>query len=275
MSHDHLFAHRRYSPDEIVAMCDSFAAAEPFRHIVLDDFIIAPEADVLAAFPPPDWPCWTVFKDHYQFNKRFCGDLEKLPSLYQAMIQELSAPSFLTFLEEITGIKGLIPDPYLSGGGLHSSGAGGVLIPHADFHHYSRLELFRRINVLVYLNPGWTEADGGALELFRKGVSTPDKKVPPIYGRMVMFLTDNKSIHGFSEPVVGDDRQRNSIATYYYTSEETRSFSGDAATLWQSHGKASFARLAAYKLLLKASSLISRAAHAANPNLRRKPKRPE
>jgi hypothetical protein len=188
------------------------------------------------------------------------------------MIHELSGPAFLQFLQAVTGIKGLLPDPYLNGGGLHSSGPGGVLMPHADYHVQGRLALYRRINVLVYLNPGWTQAEGGSLELFRKGETQPTVSIPPVYGRMVMFLTDDQSIHGFTQPVAaGPDRWRNSIALYYYTSEDTARFAGDNVTYWQSHGQHRGVKawqLLGYKALLRGAWALSKLAHSLNPNLK-------
>ena len=174
----------------------------------------------------------------------------------------------LRFLERVTGIRGLIPDPFLTGGGLHTSGPGGILAPHADFHHYGPLELFRRINVLLYFNPDWKAEYGGCLELYKKGDTTPTCAFEPEYGRMIMFLTDDRSIHGFTRPVSVPGRWRNSLALYYYTSEETAHFSGDHDTHWQMHGRQNLARLYAYKGLLRVSRLFSRLAHRANPNFR-------
>jgi hypothetical protein len=194
-----------------------------------------------------------------------------LPPLFADMIHELSGPSFLAFLEAVTGIRGLIPDPYLAGGGLHSSGPGGILAPHADFHAYGRLALYRRINVLVYLNPDWHENYGGCLELFRKGETTPSASVVPVYGRMMMFVTDDRSIHGFTKPVTGPDRWRHSLALYYYTSEDTSTFAGDGATYWQTHGTQRGLRLlqlGAYKILQRGAWFLSKMAHRVNPNLR-------
>ena len=269
-----LFNYRDYGPDRIATLKADFASASPFSHIMIDGFMIAPPETVTGAFPDPSWPQWTGFNDPYQRNKRFCNDIDAIPPLFQAMIHELSGPAFLGFLEEISGIKGLIPDPYLVGGGLHCSGPGGILAPHADFHHYGRLELFRRINVLVYFNTDWKVEYGGCLELFEKGAKMSEKEIVPEYGRMVAFLTDDRSIHGFSKPITGDDRWRRSLALYYYTSEETRDFSGDADTHWQAHGEQKLGgrlRLIAYKIMLRASRLFSRLAHMANPNLGQKP----
>ena len=60
-----------------------------------------------------------------------------------------------------------------------------VLTPHTDFHLYRALGLFRKVNVLIYLNDNWGPADGGRLELFRKGESEPDGAIVPSRGRVV------------------------------------------------------------------------------------------
>ena len=250
-----------------------FAAASPFPHLVMDGFLTLPAEIVSEAFPDPTWQHWKRFQDAYQHQKRACADIERLPALFQDMVHELSSPSFLTFLEGVTGIRGLIPDPYLTGGGLHSSGPGGILAPHADFHSYGRMALYRRINVLVYLNPEWREEYGGCLELFRKGDTEPTASIVPVFGRMVMFITDDQSIHGFTKPIVGEDRWRNSLALYYYTSEDTQDFAGDGVTYWQQHGRQrglQLVQLVGYKVLQRGAWMLSKMAHRLNPNLKRR-----
>jgi hypothetical protein len=266
-----LFRYASHGAEALAGFAQRFEAARPFPHLVLDDFLALPQRAVVDAFPGVDWPHWRRFTDAYQHQKMHCGEIERLPSLFQAMIAELSSPSFLGFLERVTGINGLIPDPYLSGGGLHSSGPGGILAPHTDFHSYGRLGLFRRINVLVYFNPDWQEAFGGCLELSAKGAATPSHSIVPIFGRMVMFLTDDRSVHGFSRPILGPGRWRNSLALYYYTSEDTDRFSGDGETYWQAHGQLrgkALVRLLAYKVLLRGAWSLSKLAHRVNPNFR-------
>jgi Rps23 Pro-64 3,4-dihydroxylase Tpa1-like proline 4-hydroxylase len=61
---------------------------------------------------------------------------------------------------------GLIPDPYLFGGLLHATASSGKLAVHADFNKHFRFKLERRLNMLVFLNEGWTEENGGWLELW-------------------------------------------------------------------------------------------------------------
>jgi len=248
----------------------SFARAAPFPHVVLDGFLRAEADEVLPSFPDQSWSGWHRYKDEYQRGKMVCRDIELIPEPFTSMIHELSSPSFLSFLEQVTGIKALIPDPFLDGGGLHCSGAGGILAPHTDFHIYPRLNLYRRLNVLVYLNPDWEVDWGGCLELYASPEdATPAATVVPRWGRCVIFRTDDRSVHGFSQPIAAD-RWRRSLALYYYTSTETESFSGDRSTHWRRHGSFhGVARLQfeAYRALLLGSRALSVLAHRVNPNI--------
>lgn len=155
------------------------------------------------------------------------------------------------------------------GGGLHSSGEGGILAPHTDFHVYDRLKLYRRVNVIIYFNNEWSDVDGGSLELSEKGSKSPLVSILPVFGRMVVFNTDDRSVHGFTKPIAKGKR-RNSIALYYYTANEAGVFSGDRTTHWQMHGKNGLLnefRIGIYKTLLLVSRIFSKLAHVANPNM--------
>ena len=243
-----------------------FAEADPFPHLVLDG-LLKMEPAVIDIFPDVTWDRWNKLGDRYQHNKRACDDISAIPEPFAGLIRELSEPRFLRVLEEITGIKRLMPDPYLNGGGLHLSGPGGILSPHTDFHHYRALDVYRRINVLVYFNEEWAEEDGGCLSLFRD--DQPVKTVVPQFGRTVIFETDDNSVHGFPKPVA-EGKWRRSVALYYYTAAEADTFSGDATTYWREHGEqrgaVRKARFALYRGLLNLSRAISIAAHVVNPN---------
>jgi hypothetical protein len=95
--------------------------------------------------------------------------------------------------------------------------------------------------------------------------------VVPSWGKCVIFLTDDQSVHGFSVPVVGD-HWRKSIALYYYTSADANVFSGDRDTNWQQHGKqggVNGLRIKLYQALFFASRALSRTAYKVNPNFGR------
>jgi Rps23 Pro-64 3,4-dihydroxylase Tpa1-like proline 4-hydroxylase len=244
-----------------------FETAAPFQHVVIDDFLRLPPESA-DTFPDISWPWWNEMRDRYQQNKRFCGDLNVIPHPFTSLIRELSEPRFLKVLEQITGIKQVLPDPYLNGGGLHLSGPGGILSPHTDFHYHRTLNLYRRINVLVYLNDGWSHQDGGCLSLCDKQGEVV-KTVLPDWGKVVIFRTDDRSVHGFPVPVA-EGKWRRSVALYYYTAAPTADFSGDETTYWREHGEqAGFvrkSRFLVYRGLLKVSRRISIWANEVNPN---------
>jgi len=264
-----ILAYRSLPAPAVDELAARFRAAKPFPYLQISDFLQVSPEEVLPEFPTPEWGDWHRFKDHYQYQKMYYNDIDGVPPSLRALILDLCSPAFLRFLEKVTGIEALLPDPYLDGGGLHCSGPGGILAPHTDFHINQRLQLFRRLNVLLYLNQEWEQEYGGCLELYKKGSDSPAVTVVPKWGTRVIFRTDDDSLHGFSKPIVGD-RWRRSIALYYYTSAEAARFSGDRDTHWKTHGKLSglgSARLKLYQSLMRCSRLFSSLAHRANPYL--------
>lgn len=142
-------------------------------------------------------------------------------SFSRALFYSLNSQPFLSFLEEISGIDGLIPDPYFLGGGFHETLSGGNLGIHADFRVHKKLRVKRRLNLLIYLNKDWPESYGGALELWTKDMKSKAKEIYPLFNRCVLFSTDDTSFHGHPDPLrCPVDRSRKSIAIYYYTASE-------------------------------------------------------
>jgi hypothetical protein len=252
-------------PDEreVDRLAERFAHARPFPHVVLRD-LIDPGVDLDTCFPTAQWDGWHRFGDANQAGKRLCSDIERMPAPLREAIVALSSPRALSTIERITGIDKLIPDPYLNGGGLHSSVAGGVLTPHTDFHVYQRLDLYRQVNLLLYLNHGWDPHDGGALELYEDASATTSSvQVQPEYGTSVIFRTDDRSVHGFPTPL---RRERHSIALYYYTARESASFGGGTTTYWRRPaGSAGRVRGSVYRGALFTSRAFSWIAHRAQP----------
>jgi hypothetical protein len=214
----------------------SYRSAEPFPHTVIDDFFDPSVLDeVLREFPGPDAIEWREF-DAYHEIKLASRTEDQLGASTRALVHRLNSSPFVAFLEEVTGIEGLLPDPHLEGGGLHQIMPGGKLGVHADFNRSLRLKLDRRLNVLVYLNEDWKEEYGGHLELWDREMKRCVKRVLPIKNRMVIFSTSDFSYHGHPEPLTcPPGRSRKSVALYYYTNgrpaEELRS--GSHSTLFK------------------------------------------
>ncbi len=200
------------------ALAPSYASASPFPHIVIDDFLPAEVLDtVLAEFPSPKSGSWEKYNDAMQ-KKYGSRDEEALGPTTRMVLHELNSGAFLAFLEELTGIKGLIPDPWFEGGGLHQIVRGGLLKVHVDFNKHTLTRLDRRINALLYLNRDWDESYGGHLELWDQDMREAVKKVAPVFNRLVVFNTTDFANHGHPEPLTcPEDRSRRSMALYYYS----------------------------------------------------------
>ena len=143
---------------------------------------------------------------------------ERLGPYTRALFHSLNSKAFLAFLEELTGIDGLIPDPYYAGGGIHVVSNGGHLDIHADFNRQGKLNLERRLNVLIYLNRDWKEEYGGSFEVWNDDMTAKVAGFVPLFNRMCCFNTGSNTWHGNPEPVNHPDKEpRMSIALYYYT----------------------------------------------------------
>ena len=143
---------------------------------------------------------------------------DRLPTYTKAVFHALNARPFIQFLESMSGIKGLIPDPYYQGGGIHRTETTGFLDIHADFNHHRIMNLERRLNLLIYLNPDWKEEYGGSFEVWTNDMSRKVEGFAPVMNRMCCFSTGDNTMHGNPEPVNHPNNDpRLSIALYYYT----------------------------------------------------------
>ena len=200
---------------------EKYQAGKPFPHIVIDDFLPHTIArmcsDEFALLAGRKATSATSFDRAQERAKQQYAPDTLSPPVRQLFYAFNSQP-FIAVLENISGITGLIPDPYFLGGGLHEIGNGGHLSVHADFNRHKELNLERRINLLIYLNEGWQDGYGGQLELWSEDMEHCVKSIVPVFNRAVMFNTTSASNHGNPNPVNHPDGQsRKSIALYYYT----------------------------------------------------------
>jgi glycosyltransferase involved in cell wall biosynthesis len=123
-------------------------------------------------------------------------------------------------LEKLTGIKGLIADPTLLGGGMHKIDSGGKLSIHADSRKHAITGDYRRINLLVYLNKDWNKEWGGSLQLWNNDMTTMVQDIQPFFNRVVIFNTGGDTYHGHPHDLnTPEGVSRISLALYYYTKE--------------------------------------------------------
>ncbi|MEO7787573.1 MAG: 2OG-Fe(II) oxygenase [Sphingomicrobium sp.] len=196
-----------------------YQAAAPFPHAVIDDFLPPAILDEMLAL----WPELSLGAEGMTFDRaqeRFKSSYqpEAMPEAARRLFYSFNSKPFIKLMENITGIKGLIPDPYFMGAGFHEIKQGGHLSVHADFNHHVIMNLERRINVLIYLNKDWQSEFGGGLELWDEKMTTLHHDIVPAFNRCVIFNTTSNSQHGNPQPVAHPQGiSRKSIALYYYT----------------------------------------------------------
>jgi hypothetical protein len=201
-----------------------FARREPFRHVVIDDFLSAPFAQrLLAEFPA--FERGNARNEAGELGSKSTVErIRELGSAYSELDSLIQTRGFLDLVGRLTGIDGLLYDPWYFGGGTHENRAGQDLDPHVDFNRHPVENWHRRLNLIVYLNPEWDDAWGGSLELHTDPRSIDDRVtlVTPLFNRCVIFETTETSWHGFSRIALPAERQgtsRRSIALYFYTHE--------------------------------------------------------
>jgi len=203
---------------------ESYQSSEPFNNIYFDNFFSRHVYDYIReSFPDSESSIWKTPQNLHTLRKSVTrqGEFKVKEYLFnpqqRRVLMELNSSLFLRFLEILTGISGLIPDPYFAEASYAMSHQGGTLDIHADFSHHDHLKVERRLNILIYLNDGWQESWGGSLNLYDKHMNLK-KLIFPVGNRMAVFTTSEVSFHGFPEPICCPaDEKRRSINMYYYT----------------------------------------------------------
>jgi Rps23 Pro-64 3,4-dihydroxylase Tpa1-like proline 4-hydroxylase len=200
----------------------TYADAAPFPHVVIDDFF---EPEVARALEqdivPADDPLWMEYSNPIE-EKRALNHWDRFPPVTYRVFAYLNE-EFLQPLRELTGLSSLSSDVGLHGGGWHLHGRGGKLNVHLDYSIHPKLGLERRLNLIVYLTPGWDPAWGGALGLWSHDANAhaPGQLVKSIdcsFNRAVIFDTTANAWHGLPDPITCPAGvYRKSVAVYYLT----------------------------------------------------------
>ena len=191
----------------------------PFPHIVINEFLKPEVAQQLAVgFPTMD-KMSKIFREPMSYKGQLSDIATRWPS-FSAIFAELQSDEFRAMMGRITGINALLPDQMLAGGGLHQSPRSGFLDLHVDanFHPFDKT-MHRRVNILVYVEPGWQDEWGGQFEMWSNRDNKPAvriKAVTPKFNRALIFNTTGKSWHGVSAvncPAGASRKSRRCITT--------------------------------------------------------------
>ena len=196
----------------------TFRSAEPFEHIIIDDFFRAEYLEqLIGEFPD--------IERRGRRTKEHLREIAPLGPAYETLDATIQSDEFLRAISDITGIEHLLYDPAYQGGGVHRNFEGYRHMSHIDYNYHNNTRWHRRLNLIVYITPGWKDDWGGALFLYEDG-SKPrlSKKirVPCLYNRAILFATHLHSWHGvetISFPEGTKPVTRDSIALYFFTEE--------------------------------------------------------
>jgi hypothetical protein len=219
-----------------LARRDGYLQAFPYPHAVIDGLLPDDVLEAVAAEFPEPTEAWRRFDDAKQRKLGASAVEIELGPVTRNVLAEFNSAAFVDFLQTLTGIEeALIPDPHYRGGGLHQILPGGYLEIHADFNRHPMFGLDRRVNVLVFLNRDWRSEWGGQLELWDRTMAYAERRIDPVFNRMVIFSITDTAFHGHPEPLLcPTDRARRSLAFYYYSNgRPDDEQSHPHSTLWQ------------------------------------------
>lgn len=193
-----------------------FNTAEPYKHVVIDDFLALEAAQVLAKNFPRLSQMKTKYNGINEKKAEHSGFDELVPE-FTRLKQALFDRDFTHAVEKISGISDLqtIDDRY--GFGLHQGGPGSFLDIHIDYNLHPLKKKQRRLNLLIFLNEEWHNDWGGMLQLWNRNVTECTTAILPAFNRCVIFECNDISYHGYNTIQCPMPVTRKSFYTYYFS----------------------------------------------------------
>lgn len=223
----------------------AYLTADPYPHLVVDDFCDAERlAELVAGIPE----LANQSRDYiFAGNKFEKSNYRELGPLFAELHEELRSDRMNAFLRHIS-CRAVFVDPANHGGGLHQGKGSSFLDMHVDFNYHPLHDLwYREFNLLLYLNQGWEPAWGGQLEI--EDLRTGGRRAIDVpFNRMVFQQCGPYTLHGYDRTAFPPGVHRTSIATYAY-SEHVRHIEKPRTTDWHpehgAHGASPAKRFAA------------------------------
>ncbi|KAI8108949.1 hypothetical protein M9435_005366 [Picochlorum sp. BPE23] len=211
--------------EEYKSMKDAYGQSEPYPHCIIKDFcddaILRRVREEIIENFDATYKETDLFKmlqtvDLANLNALDDEKKKKIPNLL-ALRDAIYSKEFREFVSEITGC-GELSDTTDCACNIHP--VGGHLLCHDDVIGD------RRVSYIIYLtdpDKGWSEEDGGALELYPEDPEAPQVPYPiptatalPIWNTMAMFkVQPGKSFHSIQE-VMTNEKPRMSLQGWFH-----------------------------------------------------------
>jgi Rps23 Pro-64 3,4-dihydroxylase Tpa1-like proline 4-hydroxylase len=191
---------------------EQWMAASPVRHFFIDDLL--PTESVLAVYgdiPPKA----TLMRKRSLRESKWVGvAIDRYhPSIGEHLLA-FQRPEVMDVIARITGLRSMEADPSLYASGISVMEHSDFLNPHIDNSHDGDQRLYRVLNLLYYVSPGWSLEKGGNLELWTSALDRP-KVIESRFNRLVVMATDDTSWHSV-QPVTSDEN-RVCFSNYYFS----------------------------------------------------------
>lgn len=203
-------------PSETQRLAREFQNAQPYKHIILDNFLNTEIANRLFE----NFPSIEKLNKHYKGlneNKSEGSNFSDFDPVFAQVREQIMSPAFAAWVAQVTGIPGVFVTEDNLGTGLHQGTDGSFLDIHVDFNIHHIRNVHRRLNMLLYLNRDWKPEYGGAMEMWNADMTKLEKKVSPDFNRCLIFETSDISYHGYSKITLPPGVTRKSFYTYFYT----------------------------------------------------------
>lgn len=151
---------------------------------------------------------WKNFNRNNSHMKEYYGEGQWLNKLRC----NLQSKSFIKWVEEETGINGLVVDSFGVGEGVSLMEKNDMLDSHIDFNWNDRIKMHRSVNLLIYLG----SCQGGEFEIWNDNKKEILFEASPMHNSAVMFAHSETKAHGVRKIISG---KRYSIRQFYYKSE--------------------------------------------------------
>jgi len=211
---EHIVLRLDAGADQIRAEWNASNRRTPTRHCAIDGLL--PEDVAMAIYRafPRDGAGFLV-RNSFRERKRTSANLDRYPLILADITYALQSPRVTDKISDLTGMPSLEPDPHLYAGGLSMMFEGDFLNPHIDNSHEATRSKYRRINLLYYVTPAWELDNGGNLELWDEGVTSP-VTILSVFNRLVLMETSKGSWHSVS-PVSDKTAPRCCVSNYYFS----------------------------------------------------------
>lgn len=180
---------------------------------IIDDLLPQNVAETIyEAFPSPEE---MAIHKSLRENKRIAAQMDLYNPLLEEIVYAFQDDRIVKIVEEITGLKEMIPDEHLYAGGISLMATGNFLNPHLDNSHDNDRENYRVLNLLYYVTPNWDIENGGNLELWDNGMNKSQRVIHSKFNRLVLMITNKSSIHSVSKVVT--EGKRCCVSNYYFS----------------------------------------------------------